>query len=517
MTSSPDAFDKFQSSLEPYIKPREHVNYIRRVLALHLGSCSHDGPIKQPVSLVDSSLDVTSSSELKGIQREFIEALKTNVAARRQYDNAQASISSPPTSQQRPSSNISFIEERIALLKLQNKQDRLLTVQKYFDILVQKPAASQDFLDPAVMFEKAGTLPKVPKEVVNSLVAQHSSAKPDLKGQVIQLEKTVLRTKLLLRREEQLLQETRSRAQNIPDVISNGTRLEALNTTRNELINWIETELGKASGDEEVGEDGAEGHEKQDVDHPALSDQLENIKDKYARYVSARRLLLTAIAERSPRAPPPVLKPAGNESQADESIATPSGYLLTPYIENLLALSRRQKAIITEKSHATTTLSKQTKDACQTLGHIAEESQLLPLYPVQAPSRRKSVLGDVFATPSPQPSGFAALIQPWVFAADSAKIATLETVAEKVEVGQVGLEHSMKVLQEIDNLLGQDQVDEDEVEEEKPADEDFWLTSASKHPKSARKHTKKDAIKKGKDAWSGLHGNLGLIGHDDLV
>ncbi len=42
----------------------------------------------------------------------------------------------------------------------------------------------------------------------------------------------------------------------------------------------------------------------------------------------------------------------------------------------------------------------------------------------------------------------------WVFAADSAKIATLESVAEKVEEGQLALEDSMKILGEVDRLLG---------------------------------------------------------------
>lgn len=522
MTSSSDTFDKFRNTLDPYIKSREHVNYIRRILALHLGSASQDGPIKQPISLVESSQDVSLGPELKGAQRELIEAIKANVAARQKYDDA-AHVNATKQASSQASSERSFdiAEEQIGLLKLKNKQSRLLAIQKHLDLLLEKPAASPDFLDPEEMFHDAVSLPSVPKEVVNSLVAQQSTTKPDLKGQVAQLEKTVLRTKLLLRREEQLIQETRSKARSIPDVISNGTRLEALNATRNELINWIETELGKA-GDEE-GEDGVEGDaqrlDRSSVDKATLDSQLRSIKEKYAKYLEARRLLLATMAERPDSSRPPVLKPFDGGNHVENEEPSPSSYLLIPYIESLLSVSRKQKAMITQKSHTNSVLGKQTKTDSQTLRSIAEESQLLPAFPMQEPgsSRRRSVLGEVLTGPSPETAGLKGKAQPWVFAADSAKIATLEKVAEKVEGGQVALESSMRALQEINHLLGHDQVDEVEEKHEELAEDDFWLDNGPKHPTSARKHTekRKDTSKKPKDAWSKIHGDLGLIGQEE--
>lgn len=520
MPSPSDTFDTFRNTLDPFIKSREHVNYIRRILTLHLGS--EGGPIKQPVSLVDNSQDVTLGPELKGVQRELVEAIRANVTARQKYDDVSHINTSKLTpSRTVPERSFDIAEEQIGLLKLKNKQTRLSAVQEHLDLLMEKPAASPDFLDPEDMFHGAVSLPSVPKEVVNSLVAQQSTAKPDLKGQVAQLEKTVLRTKLLLRREEQLLQETRTRARSIPDVISNGTRFEALNATRNELINWIETELGKASGDEE-GEDGEGDGQRLDRssgDKATLDSQLKSIKEKYAKYLEARRLLLATMAERPDSSQRPVLKPFGNDSHVENDYPTPNAYLLIPYIESLLSVSRKQKAMITQKSHMNSVLSKQTKADSQTLLSIAEESHLLPAYPMQGSgsSRRRSVLGEVLTGPSPDSAGLKGKAQPWVFAADAAKIATLEKVAEKVEGGQVALESSMRALQEINHLLGQDQVDEVEEKHEEQAEDDFWLDTGSKHPTSVRKHTekRKDTSKKPKDAWSKIHGDLGLIGQED--
>ncbi|KAH7137214.1 hypothetical protein B0J13DRAFT_559211 [Dactylonectria estremocensis] len=521
MPNQSDVLEKFQSTLEPFIKPREQVNYIRRVLALHLGSCSHGGPLKQPVSLVNSSHDVAVGKELKGVQREYIEALRANVAARRQYaDVAQANPPRPSSPKETQPSSLDFVEDRIALLKLQGKRERLCAVQKYLDLLIQKPAGSVEFLDPEDMFHSAGELPNVPREVVNSLVAQQTTTKPDLKGQVAQLEKTVLRAKLLLRREEQLLRDARSGAHGIPDVISNGARLDALNATRNELITWIETELGKASGEEvDGGLDGvSKNQDKLAADSAAITSQLKDIKEKYARYLAARRSLLSTMTERPGASRPPGLKAPDTTKQRNiEAEPTPSNYLLTPYIETLLSLSRNQRSTITQKSYINTTLNNEVKEACQVFSHLAEESQLLPLHPTSESSRRRSGLGEILT--STDRAGFAGRVQPWVLAADSAKIATLEIVAEKVEGGQVALENSMKAIREINILLGQSEVDEPETAKEEPTEDDIWLDTGAKNTTGTRKHTgkAKGAEKGPKDAWSILHGNLGLIGQEEAA
>ncbi|RGP75434.1 hypothetical protein FLONG3_5687 [Fusarium longipes] len=514
MTNSSDTIETFQKTLDPFIKPREQVNYIRRVLALHLGSCSHGGPVKQPVSLADTAADITPDPCSKGFYKEYIEALKANVDARRKYeDAAQSHLTSSATMQDSSSSN-ELLEERLSLLKLQSKQSRLSAVQSHLDVLMQKPAAAPEFIDPEDVFHEAASLPKVPKEVVNSLVAQQSVKKTDLTEQVAQLEKTVLRAKLLLKREEQLLRETRANAQSIPDVVSNGVRLHALNTTRNELIHWIETELGKA-GDEEGGEEsGSKSHAQSTADQATINEQLVTIKEKYSKYLSSRRFLLSSVGEKFDSSAAPVLAPSTAKQLAEEPEPASGTYLLTPYIETLLALSKKQRAMIAQKVHVNTTLAKEIKDDCQSLGHLEEESQLLPSHSTAPESRRRSVLGE-FLT-SGERSGLTGKVQPWVLAADSAKIVTLENVAEQIEGGQLALENSMQTLQEIDQLLGQVEETQKEARVGTPED-DVWLEAGPKSPSKARKHTERGSTEQSKDVWSSLHGNLGLLGQEDIV
>ncbi|KAJ9429130.1 hypothetical protein QL093DRAFT_2153702, partial [Fusarium oxysporum] len=335
----------------------------------------------------------------------------------------------------------------------------------HLDSLMQKPAAAPEYLDPEDVFHDATSLPSVPKEVVNSLVAQQSVKKTDLTEQVAQLEKTVLRAKLLLRREEQLLRETRANAQSIPDVISNGIRLHALNTTRNELINWIETELSKASGDEDGDEDGSKSHSQSTADQATINNHLNIIKEKYANYLATRRSLLASAGERFESSPVPVLAPSSTKQQ----------------LRN------------------------------QNLHQKVNCFHLIRWHPT---SRRRSGLGEFLA--SDERSGLTGKVQPWVLAADSAKITTLENVAEQIEGGQLALENSMQTLQEIDQLLGQDEAAEEEETQADTTEDDVWLEAGAKSPSKARRHTEK-RITEPRDAWSSLQGNLGLIGQGDTA
>jgi hypothetical protein len=114
-------------------------------------------------------------------------------------------------------------------------------------------------------------------------------------------------------------------------------------------------------------------------------------------------------------------------------------------------------------------------------------------------------------------SGPSNRVRPWVFAADSAKISTLEVVAEKIEEGQIALEGSMRTLGELGELLGQGQSPGSQKKSEgvSTGEDDFWLAEGQPSGKTAgaRKHTdrKADKAAQPKTVWDTLDGNLGLL------
>ncbi|KAM0332452.1 hypothetical protein ACHAQA_002733 [Verticillium albo-atrum] len=331
------------------------------------------------------------------------------------------------------------------------------------------------------------------------------------------MEKVVLRTKLLLRQEEKLLNEARSRTEPLTHNISDATRQNALNITRNELINWIETELGKASGDgtdDGNQDESAQAGVKAVTADTDISEQLAQVKAKYANYTATRKSLLTIVSQQ----PRPTLKPdlSPETPRAEESDESPgvTGHLILPYLEKLLDLSRQQKSMIQHKSHINTVLAQQVKDTRQMLNHLAEESQLLPSHPMPGVARGKSGFDEhVSAATSDKPDTISQL-RPWVYAADSAKIATMEAVAEKVEEGHLALEGSMKALYDVDQLLGRHGDRIQSVAVGDTTEDDIWLAEESAPKAAGRRHADRPQGKQteSNDPWSVLDGKLGLMG-----
>ncbi|KAK1972985.1 hypothetical protein LY78DRAFT_649911 [Colletotrichum sublineola] len=515
MDSVPKAIQKVQASLEPYIKSREQVVYIRRALALHLQACGQHSSIEKPLSLTDPSCRVTPTPEVRGLQKEYLRALDANLKARNEYENTRNErMTAPPSRPKNVDTTKDQIEEHVALVKLRQKRQRLQTVQKYLDLLVRQPAASPDFLDLDDIFKKSPVLPNVPKEVLSGFAVSASTTKTDLGGLAGQLEKVVLRAKLLLQREEQLLADVRQRTGPLAGQVSDEAKVHALDATRTELINWIEAELSKASGESDdnavAQRNGFNSHTEQET----IDQHLAKIKDKYNRYTAARKAVLNLVSEPTQ----PALKPGGeNTTSSGQSQSVPTAstaHLLIPYLEKLLSLSREQKGMITQKSHIHAVVAKQAKETRQALDHLAEESQLLPVHPMPGASRSKSGFGEDFSAAMSEKPTSSDCVKPWVFAADSAKIATLEAVAEKIEEGQVALEGSMTALHEVDKLLGQGPKEPKEAVGD-TTEEDIWLIQGSANKSGARKHAthqRKGSTVKPNVIWSAIDGKLGLIG-----
>lgn len=511
MASAADTVQAIQKALEPYIRPRDEAEQIRRVLALNLRSCYESGPQNGPLALAEPDCTI-KTTDVRGLQRDYLKALHANIKAQREYESASQQKVGKEAKGARSSGSgdTGRLEEYVATIKLSRKQKRLQTVEQYLNLLGQKPAASPEFLQPDEMLQGSRRLPKVPKAVVSSFTVDKSSTKTDLKALIDRLEKAVLRSKLLLRKEEQLLEQVKARSTVLPGKISAGAKLAALNATRTELITWMETELGKASALEEPDPEEA-GRRDAKVDKAYMDDQLTSIQSKYANYVAARKGLVHLVAQ----SPQPSIKPPQEDRAAEQSEAPPplpTTHFITPYIENLLSVAHEQKASIAQKSHFSNVLAKQTEEIGKALARLAEESQLLPEHPTRR--RQERFGGDSLDKRGHE---ITTLVQPWVSAADAAKLATLESVAEKIEEGQVALEGSTKYLAEIDQLLGRNAGVADESDDGDASTDDIWLAETRTPSKGAKApaRTKSNATKEPKDVWSLLDGNLGLINAED--
>lgn len=512
MASAAETVQSIQKALEPYVRPREEAEQIRRVLALNLRSCYENGPQHGPLGLAEPDCTI-KTTDVRGLQRDYLKALHANIKAQREYESISQQRIGKETKdvKSRDSGEAGRLPDQIEAIKLRRKQERLQTIEKYLGQLGQKPAASSEFLEPDEIFQGSRRLPEVPKTVVSSFTVDNSPIKTDLKALVDRLEKAVLRSKLLLRKEEQLLEQVKSRSTSSPENIGGGAKLAALNATRNELISWMETELGKASAVEEPDPERAGGSAAK-VDKAHLDEQLALIKQRYAEYVAARKSIVQLVAQ-SPQPSTNLLHEAKGAEQSDAPPPSPppTTHLITPYIESLLSITHEQKASITQKSHFSNVLTKQIEAVGKALTRLAEESQLLPEHPN---SRRQERSGGDWL--DKRGHEITKRVQPWVAAADAAKLATLEAVAEQIEEGQVALEGSTKHLAEIDQLLGRNAGVAEESGDEDASMDDIWLAEMRSPKKGLKAPARSSDPPKGpKDVWSFLDGNLGLINAED--
>lgn len=517
--SARETVERIQAALEPHVRSREDVSHIRRVLSLYLLSSYENGPQPGALALPGTHCTIKSTAGVRGLQRDYLKALHANIKAKQDQEAVRQALQGGSTATVRMLDDPRRLEEHVVSIKLKRKQEQLQAVEKYLELLSQKPAASPEFVRPEELFKDIKRLPEVPKTVVSGFTVNNGSAKPDLKALVDRLEKAVLRSKLLLKKEEQLLEEVRSRSTATRGTMSDGAKLAALSATRDELIGWMEAELGKASHLDNSQHEEGDGKQQTTPDMGHVQEQLAIVKDKYANYVAARKSLVELV--QLPTQPEIQMKAPEKSTlhtQSEVSRTTPTTHLITPYIEGLIQVGQDQRSSIAQKSHINTVLAKQTEESVRALDRLTEESQLIPDHPMPGAARRNKGLGE--DPPSNGVDKLSDRVQPWVLAADTAKLATLEAVAERIEEGQVALERSTKSLAEIDQLLGRDTNPggESTAEEDTTLD-DIWLAESASPRKGpmAKNHVrnKSSMVKEKGDIWSTLDGSVGLINAED--
>ncbi|KAK8049156.1 hypothetical protein PG994_010886 [Apiospora phragmitis] len=535
---------KLIDGLENRIRPRDEVLMIQKLMAVQLGQSLGEDQISAPLSLVDpDTIEVSSESgHLQGLQRRYVEAVRRNLKARLEFAQAHDELRSIPTAaplkkQHHPerdaesgsNSSNSLLELHLEVAELRQRSEKLDIAQKYMEQLEQQPAGMPDFLDPETMYKDCKPLPEVPKELIDGFTMSHDEVtEAELQGLLQKLKKTVLRNKLVARKVEQEYDAAQAKDPLDPKTLSPEAKLQALNAVKTTLINWIESQLRKAGDDNGDAVGGTPLKDTGRGNHTVnLDERLAGIQEQYTRHVELRKEIIALMAKHDSVKPSDLDEPpssgadnkqqevGGKSAAATPTAPPPYAYLLTPYLEKIQALSREQKAAIEEKTHINTSLARQQEDAKLALEHLTQESQLLPKYPAAArnksPARRNLSFGEATRVSK---LGVAKQVEPWIYAADSAKIATLEMVAEKVEEGMLSIDEARGAIDEVCKLL---MIDVEEVQQRSEQDQDTaaedaqTIKSPSKRAIEIKAREEEEQKKLPKTIWSHLDGNLGAI------
>lgn len=512
-TELPDSLKKVHHSLEPYIKTRQEVVRIRQILAAHLSTHVHQkeaGPIFHPLSLIEASPDPESTLKgIKGLQREYFQCLVTNVRAKREFAEASKAHQLRSTTQVSAhgdgGQDISQVQgcseplpTFIDVVKFQRKHERLHIMRDYVDSIAERLPTTVEQFGSGNALEGVGYLPKVPPEVMGTADARPISTEADLKNLVNHLEKAVLRAKLMFAREQKFIARIKSQ-NNIPSSkrldFGQSTKLKALGTTRNELINWIETELASTSDDGEDPESRIQVKAPENSRDGFIEHEFVSVQRQYHQYAKLRRSLIIAATGYIDQPPHTKIAPGKDVAESDDLAysSDSTNHIMYPYLSNMISISSEQKSVIQQKSHFTICLAKHLKEASQGVDRLSEESHLLSTHPVPRLTSRgndfdslSSFSASISNNEKPDSSDKA---RAWIFAAGRARAATNSSVLEKVEEGQNNLLDSRGTLLELQHLFEQD-------------------SKVSKGTDQKGHYAKRVSTL---DAWGLLDGNLGAI------
>lgn len=501
-------------ALKPFIKTRQEVLHIRRVLSLYLASHSEGLP-NGDLSL--TSLATPGSQvrvkrippELTGVRRDYLLALQAHIKAKekyalltKQFENLSI-LDSQDDLLKSDHDTSAAVSTYLDLFEARQKHEKLKILQDYVDKLAKKNAAQPEYFTLESINDEVGPAPEptFTPETNNFGSAFHDA---NIQALTTRLEKALLRANCGLQRERTLLAEAKEKYQNTAtSELSSHARIHALTRTRDELVSWLEEQLAKVN----------EAEDRSEAEAPSITaDEIINVEQRkvaidklYRDYLNIRKsLIILASKPRTVHSLEKLSIQEGQERNTPEPTQPEPNFeasTLLPYLtKHLIPAFDAQAALFHQQTHISRAASDQTKATDRMLQKLADESHLLAnhLIPATQP-RSQNARTEPKLLPSspfgvmPGTQGEADIVekaQAWAFAAEATRTAQNEAIGRKLRGGEEHAAAAKSTLGEMENLLGGD------VEGE----EDIWSEGQGR----------KGSRRRGNGVWSGLDGRIGV-------
>ncbi|KAK6437664.1 hypothetical protein LTR95_006144 [Oleoguttula sp. CCFEE 5521] len=365
-------------ALEPYIQSRSEVLSIRQNLHSHLESHLHlenatplcsanvsDPPLSRPLGEPPTSLT--------GVRKAYYRALVAHQAAQKRYDDLRselqglsAGITSHVSPQ--PGSDSTGV---LSLLRARDKRRRLLVLSQALDGIEDAGSPLGSVAIDDVVRKRAGEVPVPPAKSQHDVTNGHGGV--DARQRLSALQRAVLSAK-----------GTVERCQRSSPIggggDESGSELFALQQTRNELIGWIERQLGL------IGEGQAESERvpatpsSTNGNDGEVAVSIEEIEDLYEGYLEARTSLLQTLQSK-PRGfdhgdgSNHTLQQSSHESNAEAAVMP--AVTLLPYVTPLLEMKDSEVALSQQQAFLRKELTTAEAATDRLLRRHADESHLV--------------------------------------------------------------------------------------------------------------------------------------------
>ena len=457
--------------------------------------------------------------EITGLQRKYLEALERNLAARNEY-NVLAHQNTIKHTRSASANNVQVarLSEHVKLLRLKERHDELRILQRCLTNLKQTNTPRADISD----LKKAQEYEQAPAVSIYHHATSKDTCSDESVGSLMRkLEIAVICAEHQANRERQLLGQVQKDAEISDTSIKETNRSRAIAATRNELVAWMEDKLSNAPSGESSPEDDLL-HEKQ---RTSVIQQLpSDILDKYSRYLDLRRRiidLLAAISRANQRPSPRKLAPESKSVRPDQPSQSPGSSLLPFILTHIQRPTQVHHFCRQQSTHLTILSDKERRKISTELSRLADESHLLPSYPILVSQDRFKHAGSAVTSKSlsdeanfsQERNDIGRRLDAWAFAADTSRQATHEFVAANLGQGDKAVQEGLEWLGRLKDLLGENEdLEHEETGDghgDPDEDEDVWaLQAGAGQPKQAKR-----VFSESKGPWVGLSGDVGLRKH----
>lgn len=372
-----------EEALRPYIRTREEVVQIRQTISNILqDKVGSNVTITQLTasSCISSTNDVSAVLQTDGLHKKFLEALAAHQRAQITYDQAKLDLEELRKSakedrlKEQPRDN-GFIKAYVSSVRRQKQQDKLDVVQQALTKLngLEPHPAQIDIK--TVVKERLGPPPDAPQ-----LGIDHSQMSSQTDELILALKKAVLQAKADLDTAKHDGEASRQRVEQLGNVPA-AIRLSAFQSAREELIQWIESELVKVNDEEESLVHSDEEHSGMDYSQQEVQYQ---VQDLYDRYVSSRQSLVASVEAVANEAPieKPMATKQETTSQSPGRVSQNRPVLtatqLLAFLPSLMQASRDEATLIQQTAFLRKHINVASSETKQTVQRLASESHLAP-------------------------------------------------------------------------------------------------------------------------------------------
>ncbi|OAP55575.1 hypothetical protein AYL99_10548 [Fonsecaea erecta] len=426
----PDAatpFQKIATVFDQYIQPAYEVGEIRK--HLFPADATDDMVNHQPL---DANLKV-----------EYLEAVRTNVAARRRYMEAVAlavpEAPHPDLPSRLATDQRDFLDQHLELSRLRKQSAQLTALNGEVNAIL----SSSD-------------LPMVPRgsTTVNpeaATVSSENGQQQDLPRSIMQsiqaLEMALVYARHEATQQKVLLDQAKS-SMSEPGNASDERRLAALSVARKILTIWLQESLDKCQEGPDVWDD-------QVVDDARQTDEdvEAQIEMEYEQYLEARRQLLSVTAKLRALLPDKE-KPRKIEDnkQVEQSFVSQATDLVNAIERRLLSSMQQQRMSSSHVALVDEQIHKESTATINMLDRLSDESQLLQAFPLLAGSGRFVHATSIFGDKQKHDANVGTKdevskrLGPWMFAAEAADVASSGAIEKHLKQGREAMDEARRGL-----------------------------------------------------------------------